>query len=111
MDAMTTLRDSEVPMAFVHDEYGHFEGLVTPGNLLTALPGRVLFFLSLFFLLPRPPSRARAAAAAPRRRRRPPPCSPPSPARPSPRSISPPLRPSSSATTAAGGCRARCRPT
>ena len=27
MDAMTVLRDSEVPMAFVHDEYGHFEGL------------------------------------------------------------------------------------
>ena len=26
-------------MAFVHDEYGHFEGLVTPGNLLTALAG------------------------------------------------------------------------
>jgi len=42
MDAMTTLRDSEVPMAFVHDEYGHFEGLVTPGNLLTALAGKFL---------------------------------------------------------------------
>ena len=32
MDAMTVLRDSEVPMAFVHDEYGHFEGLVTPAT-------------------------------------------------------------------------------
>ncbi len=42
MDAMTLLRDSEVPMAFVHDEYGHFEGLVTPGNLLTALTGKFL---------------------------------------------------------------------
>jgi putative hemolysin len=42
MDAMTVLRDSEVPMAFVHDEYGHFEGLVTPGNLLTALAGKFL---------------------------------------------------------------------
>ena len=42
MDAMTMLRDSEVPMAFVHDEYGHFEGLVTPGNLLTALAGKFL---------------------------------------------------------------------
>jgi putative hemolysin len=42
MDAMTVLRDSEVPMAFVHDEYGHFEGLVTPGNLLTALTGQFL---------------------------------------------------------------------
>ncbi len=40
MDAMTLLRDSEVPMAFVHDEYGHFEGLVTTGNLLTALTGK-----------------------------------------------------------------------
>jgi len=42
MDAMTLLRDSEVPMAFVHDEYGHFEGIVTPGNLLTALTGKFL---------------------------------------------------------------------
>ena len=42
MDAMTVLRDSEVPMAFVHDEYGHFEGLVTPGNLLTVLTGKFL---------------------------------------------------------------------
>lgn len=42
MDAMTVLRDSEVPMAFVHDEYGHFEGLVTPGNLLTALTGQFI---------------------------------------------------------------------
>lgn len=42
MDAMTVLRDSDVPMAFVHDEYGHFEGLVTPGNLLTALAGKFL---------------------------------------------------------------------
>jgi putative hemolysin len=42
MDAMNILRDSEVPMAFVHDEYGHFEGLVTPGNLLTALTGKFI---------------------------------------------------------------------
>jgi putative hemolysin len=42
MDAMNVLRDSEVPMAFVHDESGHFEGLVTPGNLLTALAGRFI---------------------------------------------------------------------
>ena len=40
MDAMNVLRDSEVPMAFVHDEYGHFEGLVTPADLLTALAGK-----------------------------------------------------------------------
>ncbi|MGE0180184.1 MAG: hemolysin family protein [Sphingomonas sp.] len=42
MDVMTVLRDSDVPMAFVHDEYGHFEGLVTPGNLLTAIAGKFL---------------------------------------------------------------------
>ncbi len=42
MDAMNTLnvlRAAEVPIAFVHDEYGHFEGLVTPSDLLTALAG------------------------------------------------------------------------
>ena len=26
-------------MAFVHDEYGHFEGIVTPADLLAALVG------------------------------------------------------------------------
>jgi putative hemolysin len=39
MDALEILRTSEVPMAFVHDEYGHFEGLVTPADLLAALAG------------------------------------------------------------------------
>jgi putative hemolysin len=42
MDAMNTLnvlRAAEVPVAFVHDEYGHFDGLVTPSDLLTALAG------------------------------------------------------------------------
>ena len=42
MDAMNTLnalRDAEVPMVFVHDEYGHFEGIVTPADLMTALAG------------------------------------------------------------------------
>jgi putative hemolysin len=39
MDTLNALRESEVPMAFVHDEYGHFEGLVTPSDLLTALAG------------------------------------------------------------------------
>jgi putative hemolysin len=39
MDALTVLREAEVPMAFVHDEYGHFDGLVTPADLLAALAG------------------------------------------------------------------------
>ena len=42
MDAMNTLnvlRESDVPMVFVHDEYGHFEGIVTPADLMTALAG------------------------------------------------------------------------
>jgi putative hemolysin len=39
MDALTALRHAEVPMGFVHDEYGHFEGIVTPANLLAAIAG------------------------------------------------------------------------
>ena len=39
MDALVVLRDADVPMALVHDEYGHFDGLVTPANLLAALAG------------------------------------------------------------------------
>jgi putative hemolysin len=39
MDALVVLRDSDVPMAFVLDEYGHFDGLVTPADLLAALAG------------------------------------------------------------------------
>ena len=39
MDTLNVLREAEVPMAFVHDEYGHFEGLVTPADLLIALAG------------------------------------------------------------------------
>jgi putative hemolysin len=39
MDALVVLRDAEVPVAFVHDEYGHFDGLVTPTDLLSALAG------------------------------------------------------------------------
>ena len=39
MDALAVLRSAEVPMAFVHDEYGHFDGLLTPNDLLAALAG------------------------------------------------------------------------
>ena len=39
MDALAVLRSAEVPLALVHDEYGHFDGIVTPGSLLAALAG------------------------------------------------------------------------
>jgi putative hemolysin len=39
MDALELLRSSEVPMLLVHDEYGHFEGIVTPNDLLAAIAG------------------------------------------------------------------------
>ncbi|MDT9599748.1 hemolysin family protein [Sphingosinicella sp. GR2756] len=39
MDTLAVLRRADVPIAFVHDEYGHFEGLVTPSDLLAALAG------------------------------------------------------------------------
>ena len=28
-----------MPLALVHDEYGHFDGIVTPGSMLAALAG------------------------------------------------------------------------
>jgi putative hemolysin len=39
MDALAALRGAAVPIALVHDEYGHFEGIVTPSDLLAAIAG------------------------------------------------------------------------
>ena len=39
MDALAVLRQAEVPLALVHDEYGHLDGIVTPGSILAALSG------------------------------------------------------------------------
>ena len=39
LEILSTLRKAEVPMALVHDEYGHFEGLVTPTDLTGAIVG------------------------------------------------------------------------
>jgi putative hemolysin len=39
MAALDQLRKAEVSLALVHDEYGHFEGIVTPADLLTAIAG------------------------------------------------------------------------
>jgi putative hemolysin len=39
MDALTVLRSVDVPLALVHDEYGHLDGIVTPGSILAALAG------------------------------------------------------------------------
>jgi putative hemolysin len=39
MDALAVLRSADVPLALEHDEYGHLDGIVTPGSILAALAG------------------------------------------------------------------------
>ncbi len=39
LDVLQLLKGADVPMALVHDEYGHFDGIVTPADVLDAIVG------------------------------------------------------------------------
>jgi putative hemolysin len=39
LDVLTALKSSPVPMGLVHDEYGHFEGIVTAADVMEAIVG------------------------------------------------------------------------
>jgi putative hemolysin len=38
-DALEILREVEMPMGLIHDESGHFEGIVTPADILETIAG------------------------------------------------------------------------
>src|SRR5690606_27858866 len=39
LDVLTMLKEASIPMALVHDEYGNFEGIVTPADILETIVG------------------------------------------------------------------------
>lgn len=39
LDGLKVLREAAIPIALVHDEYGHFEGILTPADMLDAIAG------------------------------------------------------------------------
>ena len=39
LEVLKIMRAAAVPVVLVHDEYGHFEGIVTPGDALSAILG------------------------------------------------------------------------